>query len=369
MRPRPGKRALLVSLAVVMLGGLAFAVTALSAPTKPGLTVQMSPASQSVQRGQSAKYTLSVTSTGGFAGTASLAASGLPSGSSAAFSPASVTLGSGATGTATMSVATSGATSVGSSSFTVTATNGKVHGSVSGGLTVNYTLSGSLAMTVTPSSVTMSAGARAVYSVQLARKNLSGPVRLCLVGALPRGATTSFSPNPTTANASTLQVTTTTAVAEGTYQLYLVASGVDANNARRYAYAEVQLVISRGGKPFSISGNLADPLAPGLSKPLNLTISNPNNSALAVTNLTVTVQSVTKRSGETRPCTTADYAIAQYSGPYPLSVAKNAGASLSGLGVASTNWPQVRMLDTASNQDGCKGAVLTLAYSGSGSGS
>jgi hypothetical protein len=105
---------------------------------------------------------------------------------------------------------------------------------------------------------------------------------------------------------------------------------------------------------------------------LNLTLSNPNKKSLSVTNLTVTVQSVTRTSAamaHNLPCTSADYAVTQYSGPYPMTVPGSGSASLSGLGVASSAWPKVAMLNSTTNQDGCKGATLTLAYSGSGQGS
>ena len=50
------------------------------------------PASQTVQPGGSAAYTLTVTPSGGFSGTVTFAASGVPSGASASFNPASVTV-------------------------------------------------------------------------------------------------------------------------------------------------------------------------------------------------------------------------------------------------------------------------------------
>ena len=67
------------------------------------------------------------------------------------------------------------------------------------------------------------------------------------------------------------------------------------------------------------------------------------------------------------PCTAADFTVTQYSGPYPLAVPPGT-SSLSGLGVPAAAWPQVGMLDTSANQDGCKGATLQLSYSGSGQG-
>jgi hypothetical protein len=93
---------------------------------------------------------------------------------------------------------------------------------------------------------------------------------------------------------------------------------------------------------------------------------------VSVTNLTVTVQSIARTPyavSHNQPCGPGDYKVTQYGGSYPLAVPGNGSASLSSLGIASSVWPKVTMLDTASNQDGCKGATLTLAYSGSGQGS
>jgi hypothetical protein len=151
-----------------------------------------------------------------------------------------------------------------------------------------------------------------------------------------------------------------------------VSSGKDPGGTTRYAYANVGLVIAASGKPFTISGNLSGALAPGLSRALDLTLANPNKKPLSVTNLTVTVQTVTRTAyaiAHNQPCTTADYAVTQYSGAYPLTVPGNGSASLSSLGVSTSARPKVSMLNTALNQDGCKGATLTLAYSGSGQGS
>jgi hypothetical protein len=277
-------------------------------------------------------------------------------------------LGSGATGTSALTVATTAATPVGSYTLAVTGSSGKMSGSVTAGLTVNYPLSSALSMAVAPDSVTMAPGAAAVYTIGLTRTNLPGPVQFGLVGGLPSGATGSYTPNPTTGSSTTFQVNTTPAVSDGTYTLNLVASGADASGTVRYAYASVQLVIKTSGKPFTISGTLRGLLAPGVSRPLDLVLTNPNNKAVAVTNLTVTVTSVAKSPGAAGLCGTGDYALVQYTGPYPLTVPGSGAASLSTLGVAPQYWPQVRMLNAPTNQDGCKGAVVNLAYSGSGQG-
>jgi hypothetical protein len=366
---------LLLAGALVLMGvaGAAFAV---SQAAKPGVTLQISPASQSITRGQSASYIVSVSSTNGFTGTVSLSAAGVPGGATAGLTPASVTVtagGSTSTATSTLKVTTTSTTSAGSSTLTVTGAGGKVSDSVTAGLTVNYPLSSTISMNVTPASITMAAGSSATYAVELTRTNLPGPVTFAAYGGLPSGATATFTPSSTTGNSATLQLSTTAATVKGTYTLYLVASGPDPGGTTRYAYAMTELVIatsSGSSSPFTISGSVSG-LAPGVSVPLNLTLSNPNKKALAVTGLGVTIQGVTRTSDATAhnlPCGPTDYAVTQYGGPYPLTVPAKGSASLSGLGVPSSAWPRVTMLDRPTNQDGCKGASLTLAYSGSGEG-
>jgi uncharacterized membrane protein len=340
-------------------------------PAKPGITLGIAPASQSVTRGQPAVYTVSVTSTGGFAGTVALGASGLPGAASATFSPASVRLTANATASSTMTVTTKSSTPVGPATIAVSGTSGTVTGRVTASLTVNYPLSSTLSLTVTPGSVTLAPGSTAVYTVQLTRTNFPGPVTLAVNGGPPPGATATVTPNPTTGNSSTLQISTTATATDGTYTLYLVGSGQNLSGQTQYAYASVQFVLSTTGSRFTIGGNLSGLLAPGITTPLDLVLSNPNRKPLSVTNLTVTVQSVTRTTtaiAHNLACTPADYAVAQYSGPYPLAVPANGSASLSGLGIASSARPQVGMRNTSVNQDGCKGATLTLAYNGSGQG-
>jgi len=367
-RRRIGIKAALVAL-VLLLAGAGSLIAAANNP-KPGITVQVSPASQSVQQGQSASYTVSLTSTGGFSGTVNLAAAGLPAGAGVTFSPSSVSLNSGSTATATLNATTAATTPAGTSSITITATSGKVSGSATASLTVNYKISSSFSMTATPDSVTIPPGATAVYTLQLSRSNLSGPLTFSVLGGLPAGATASFSPNPATGNSTTLQVVTPNASPTGTSSLYLVGTGKDSSGKAQYAYANVQLVLDSTIKQFGISGDVPGTLSPGTSAGLNLQISNPINKPLSLTNLSVAVAGVTRSAAAVAgnlPCTPADFTVTQYSGPYPLAVPAT-GGSLQGLNVAQTAWPRVGMLDTSSNQDGCKGATLQLSYSGSGQG-
>lgn len=128
---RPANAATKLFLAGLLLLLTAAGVAYAAQPAKPGITLGISPASQSITRGQAATYTVAITSTGGFTGTVTLTASGLPSGASAAFSPSSVALTSGSTGTSTLTVSTTSSTPIASRTITVTGVSGKVNGTVS----------------------------------------------------------------------------------------------------------------------------------------------------------------------------------------------------------------------------------------------
>jgi hypothetical protein len=219
----------------------------------------------------------------------------------------------------------------------------------------------------------MDPGSAAVYTIQLTRTNFPGTITLSVNGALPAGSTAVFTPSSTTGNTATLQITTSATAPDGGYPLTIVGSGPNPGGVIQNASAAVQLVISTTTtKPFSISGNLTGLLTPGTTRPLDLTLTNPNKKPVAVSNLTVTVQTVTRTAdAATRnlPCTPADYTVTQYSGPYPLTIPGSTSAALSNLGVPAAGFPRVSMINTATNQDGCKGATLTLAFAGAGSGS
>ena len=374
MKSTTNVRRVVLSIIGVFITGavVAGAISVQAAATKPGITVQVSPASQSITRGTAALYTVTLTSTGGFTGSVALSASGLPSGSTANFLPTTPTLTvTTSKVTSVLSVPTTANTAAGSYTLNVTATStssgGKVSGSVTAGLTVNDPVADSLTMSATPASVTMGPGSTAVYTIQLVRTGVTGNVTLSM-GGLPAGATGTFSPNPASGSSSTstLQVTTTANTLDGSYTLLLTASGKNSKNATLLANTSVQLVIVTSSSPFTISGSLSDLLAPGKKLPLNLGLANPNKKSLSVTNLSVTVQSVTPVGNN--QCLKNDYLVTQYSGPYPLVVPGSSSTTLSALAVPSTQWPQITFRNTSINQDGCKGATLNLSYSGSGQG-
>jgi hypothetical protein len=124
-----------------------------------------------------------------------------------------------------------------------------------------------------------------------------------------------------------------------------------------------------GGLGFSISGNTIAVLWPGASPlPIDLTFNNPNPGSLAIGALGVTIQSVSAPNASAQhPCSTTDFTATQYTGNFPLSVP--AGSSnLESDGAAQNKWPTVRMVDNHADQNGCVGATVTLAYTGSARG-
>jgi hypothetical protein len=117
-------------------------------------------------------------------------------------------------------------------------------------------------------------------------------------------------------------------------------------------------------KNWSIAGDAPGNLQPGASAtPLNLTLTNPDNHSLSVQSISVTVQSVTKApNAPAGQCSPSDFATSDLGGG-PLTVPSGT-RTLSSLGVPSSRWPTIRMVETGRNQDGCQGASLVLAYHG-----
>jgi subtilase family serine protease len=97
-----------------------------SPPAPPGFSLTASPASQTVKRGSSTTYTITITPTGGFTGSVTLSVKGLPSRTTGTFSPDPTTDSS------TLTITTSSKTRTGTIKLTITG--------VSGGLTSTTTV-------------------------------------------------------------------------------------------------------------------------------------------------------------------------------------------------------------------------------------
>jgi hypothetical protein len=123
-------------------------------------------------------------------------------------------------------------------------------------------------------------------------------------------------------------------------------------------------VVGLSSASFSVSGGplagaLLYPGAPAV--PLDLVITNPNPAPITIQSLTVSVAG-TSAAG----CGAANFGMAQQLQASP-TVPGGTTASLQDLGVAQSDWPQLRMLD-AGNQDACRNATVDLSFSGTATG-
>ena len=116
---------------------------------------------------------------------------------------------------------------------------------------------------------------------------------------------------------------------------------------------------------FTINGDGTQPLYPGApALKVNLGFHNTNAASLSITSLTVGIASVNAPNATAlHPCSTADYAVTQYSGAYPFTM-PTGSSTLQSIGRPNTTWPTVRMIESHANQNGCAGASVTLTYSG-----
>jgi hypothetical protein len=130
--------------------------------------------------------------------------------------------------------------------------------------------------------------------------------------------------------------------------------------------AELPLLAdAQTSKPFTIRGVTGGPLVIGASVPIVLTISNPNRHAITIRELSVAVGTV-KPSSPGAHCGAGDFAVRQVSGGTRLIVPAGRIVDFAGLGVPANQLPQISMVNRAAvNQDGCKGATVTLVAHGS----
>ncbi|HEV3000973.1 MAG TPA: hypothetical protein VGW75_09575 [Solirubrobacteraceae bacterium] len=337
---------LLAVLAVAAGGGWAV----YAAVVKSDFAVSASPSTQTVAQGKSGSYPIAIERQGGFAGSVALTASGLPAGASATFSPNPV-----AGSASTLVVTTSKTTPAGSYGITVTGTSGKLVRSAKVTLTVQQPQQSGFTLAVTPAVRTVAQGDDATYDVAISRSgNLVGVAIPLTVSGLPAGTTARFEPASPTGSSSRLTVTTTRSTPTGDASLTIAGS---ASGVSRTAAA---MLTVQQSFDFQIAGSASRPLVPGRRVPLDLTLTNRNAFPIAVKALGGEVLDSTSVRG----CSgTRNYVLRAYGGTgftLPPGTAK-----LSALGVPQAQWPAVEMRALNVSQDGCKGAGITLKFTGS----
>ncbi len=117
---------------------------------------------------------------------------------------------------------------------------------------------------------------------------------------------------------------------------------------------------------FRIASDTSELISPGVSVPIDVALSNSHETAMTVSGLRLVVRGVdAPRADVAYPCGVNDFTVVQVAGDREIVVPPGVTNTLSGLGIPSTSWPQVGMRDRAINQDGCKGASLTIKYTAS----
>jgi hypothetical protein len=363
MRNARRRVALTLLIALAIVGGSAFAVYA--AGGKADFALTASPSSQTINRGQSTTYSVTVSRVNGFTGAVTLGVSGLPTGSTGSWKLSDGTtsnvIPSNLTG-ATLTVQTANTSPTGTFTPTITGTSGNLSHSTTVTLVLKAASDPNFAVAGSPSTQSVVQGDQTSYTVSVTRSNgFSGSVSLAVTG-LPGGATASWAPSSTIPGGSTsttLNVQTSSSTSPGTYPLTIAGSGT-INGATVQRTASVSLVVQQA-QSFRISGDLGTTLSPGVKAPLDLTLNNPYSFNLNVTNLAVALEEATSRTG----CSgSKNFKVTQFSGTYPITIPPGS-VKLSSVVTSSALWPQVEMLDLRTNQDACKNATLHLDYSGS----
>lgn len=359
--------------AAALLGvGLVLAVTAVVyAATSASFTLSVQPPSETISSGSTTTYVLSVSPT---TAPVSLSVGAVPKGmvaswtvGSASASGSSVSIpASSGTRTATLTLG-GGQPPAGTYSPTVTATaSGYATQSVALTLNVVNQNAANFTLSVNPTTQTVAQGTSA-STVAITRANWTGAVALSTAG-LPAGTSAAFSPTSTTGSASNLTITTTDSTPAGTYTVDVVGSAVLSGSTASTRYAAVTLTVL---PMFSISGSLSAPtsLVLGSSQPLDLSITNPYSTPLTVSNLRVSLASINQAAGAKGTCNqtganSPNFQVGNLPASYAVTVPANSTAKLSQLGAQK---PTVTWLDQPGfAQNGCLGAHLTFAYSGSG---
>jgi hypothetical protein len=119
---------------------------------------------------------------------------------------------------------------------------------------------------------------------------------------------------------------------------------------------------------FGISGDVDGPLAPGVTRPLNLAFTNPFSNAhgIDLTDIQITVNDVTIKDGRPNPdCVGSDNLTVERGSAWAINVPRKSTVSLEGLGIDPDLWPQVTMLNLDENQDACKNTTFAFSYTGS----
>lgn len=127
-------------------------------------------------------------------------------------------------------------------------------------------------------------------------------------------------------------------------------------------------VLDEASAEITISGDAEGLISPGNMAVLDLTMANPNDVGITITEVTVEVTGVDAPNADDSnlPCTLADFAVRPLRSGVELDLPAQSTTDLSDLRLPRAQWPAVAMLNRRANQDGCKGATIALRYEARG---
>jgi hypothetical protein len=337
------------------LGGVAGALGAIKAAAgRTRFTFSVTPPHQSAIHGGIARFSVSVSRSTWFTGAVGFRVAGLPDGVRARWQLADRTHSSvvaPAESGAVLSLRMSADAPIGTWRLTVLAIGGGVTRTRPLALTLKPTVLRRFTLKVRPARRVVAQGGTATFAVRIARGvGFDGPVSRRML-TLPEGASATWTP-------ASLDIATKPDQEPGSDRLVLQGTGsIDGRLVRRNSVVVLTVVEARR---FRIGGDLTTQLYPGVGAPLDLVLTNPNTFDIQVSELTVRMGAST-----TRPhCSaTTNYAVRQYGGELPLVLGPGS-TRLSALASDPSDWPRVSMRDLPTDQEECKGAVLSLHYSG-----
>lgn len=343
-------------------GAIAALRTAATASASWGLAAASS--AMTASPGTATTSTVTVAAERGWTGTVTLSATGGPAGLSAAVAPFAVVLTRSApVAFAAVALTVPAGTAAGTYPVTLTGVSGTTRRTAT--LTLTVQAPPAVRLAAAPARLVTHPGAPAVTTTLTATTTSVGATTALRyrVSGLPAGTTAAFSTGATTtARTTALTLRTSASTPLGTTTLTVTAATTTGRPAA--GTTTLTLVVEAAGRPFTVSGpSVAPVLAPGLTGPLDLSLTNPNATAIEVTALTV---SVTRTSDESRCPAATHFRTVPLAAP--VTVPAGASRTLSALGVPAAARPAVRMLDLPTNQDACKRVTLTLAYSGTAGG-
>jgi hypothetical protein len=111
-----------------------------------------------------------------------------------------------------------------------------------------------------------------------------------------------------------------------------------------------------------ITGNVAVPLSPGVAAPITVRFTNSYPRSVAMQRVRVSIASISAPHADaTHRCTRMDFEIHQMP-RRTLHVPARRAVDLTALGIPVASWPTLAMRNLPYNQDGCKGATVTLHF-------